>query len=741
MERATELAQYVSDVLIVALAIVAVMRWRRERDDATAWFAITFVTIAFVVIAGLVTPRRSTSEIVDWVRKVEVCILVLFPYSLYRFTATFLPRIRPLRVAALVVTAGIMVWTLLLPSIPIEGQPTPRYFGIYVIGLLLQWSSLSLLAAARLWLAGAGQPSVARTRMRLLSLGAFGLTIALVLAGAATSEIENYAITFTVQIIGVLSILGFFFGFAPPGWMRTVWRRRESEALQRAISGLMASKTPTDVATRILPHVVEIMGARGTAVLDGAGGVIASEALTEDEIAGIKNQIPEDLEVATHTRTLLVLPFEFGTLVVWASPYTPFFGREEVGLITSLGALTDVAMERASLFSSLEEAHRALATSNKALAHREAMLAQAQKISKIGSWEWDPQDDRFQWSDEMYRIFGLEPSTFEGTKDALSTFIHPDDREPMNRVVEEAMGSRDGYDIEYRLIRPSGEVVSVHSVAKIERDRDGKVARMFGVVHDVTERKRSEQALADAFAGEREARMELERLNNEMETFVYTVSHDLNSPLVSVLGYVDLLKEDFGDRLPDEAKFYLERIRSSSSFMRSLINDLLELSRVGRVQTEIEDVSVTEVVDEITGELKSAYPEVEFDVLQPLPTLRINRLRARQLFSNLMSNAVKYGGRSDVHVRVAAERSSNGEVILSVADDGPGIPREHRERVFRVFERLSGDKEGTGMGLAVCKRIVEAVGGRIWIEDSEAGTDMRMALPVSVRDNDRERAS
>lgn len=224
---------------------------------------------------------------------------------------------------------------------------------------------------------------------------------------------------------------------------------------------------------------------------------------------------------------------------------------------------------------------------------------------------------------------------------------------------------------------------------------------------------------------------EVERVRAELEDFVYTVSHDLNGPLISILGYVDLFETDFGSSIPDEGKFYLERIKTSGRFMQLLIADLIELSRVGKVHTEPEPVDLNALITEIADEIRVAAPEAKVTATR-LPAIYLNPVRAKQLFANLIDNSVTHGARPDVMVEVGFGEESDGLVTLSVTDDGPGIPVGQRDKAFGVFQRLNPTHSGTGMGLAICRRIVESNGGSIWIADSDIGTDMRLSLPVGT---------
>ena len=235
----------------------------------------------------------------------------------------------------------------------------------------------------------------------------------------------------------------------------------------------------------------------------------------------------------------------------------------------------------------------------------------------------------------------------------------------------------------------------------------------------------------DLFSRELETRKELEKTNEELVALVYGISHDLRSPIVTVIGYLELLSSDEHANLGDEAKHFLERIAVSARYMDALIRDLLELSRIGRTQTEAEPVEVSAVIKDVALELQRAHPTATVEV-GDLPIIVMNPIRARQLFTNLMENAVRHGGRDDITVTVSAEAADDGRACIVVADDGVGIPEAYRERVFGIFERLEGGAEsghgGTGIGLAMCRKIVESAGGTIDIASADVGTTLRITL-------------
>jgi signal transduction histidine kinase len=331
----------------------------------------------------------------------------------------------------------------------------------------------------------------------------------------------------------------------------------------------------------------------------------------------------------------------------------------------------------------------------------------------------------------MFRNFGRAPHSMQVDYTSYMDLVHPDDVEFVGSVVGRALEDFKPYEFDHRIQTPEGEIRVLHARGRVDLDAAGKPLRIHGTAQDVTELRFAEQHLNEALEREREARRSLEDLNDEMESFVYTVSHDLNSPLISFLGFLEFLDKDFGTVIPEKGHFYMDRMSNSAKYMQALIRDLLDLSRIGRVQTHPEPVELTPLLEDVAGEIRSSGAEFELEV-DELPTVNMNRIRARQLFANLLNNSVKYAGER-ARVRVSSRMNDDGLLELSVADNGPGIPAEHRARVFGVFERLQGltsAGEGTGIGLSICKRIVETVEGSIWIADSDSGLDVRFTLPV-----------
>jgi PAS domain S-box-containing protein len=329
------------------------------------------------------------------------------------------------------------------------------------------------------------------------------------------------------------------------------------------------------------------------------------------------------------------------------------------------------------------------------------------------------------WNGGAERLFGW---TAEEVVGRPLTVIIPErfrqlHQEGIARVGRTGVSKLAGQVVELSGLRRDGTEVPIELSIGSWNGPDGLA--FSGVLRDITERKRAEAALATA-------NRELERANAELETLVYSASHDLKSPMVSLLGYLEYLRLDYGEVLGAEGNHYLDRMADSTLYMQQLIHDLIDLSRVGRSGVEPIDVDLHKLVRAIAEDAAAANPGAEFRVGR-LPVVCGDPVGFRQLFTNLLENAVRHGGRSDLVVVVDGHELPDGGIELSVRDNGRGVPPEHRERVFGVFERLEGasSSAGTGMGLAICRKIVEVLGGAIGIQ-GDHGADVRILLPAAV---------
>lgn len=352
-------------------------------------------------------------------------------------------------------------------------------------------------------------------------------------------------------------------------------------------------------------------------------------------------------------------------------------------------------------------------------------LVEAQKIAHLGSFEYVAATRTTEWSEEEYRIYGLDPAGPSPAYDEmLAKCIHPDDVALLHESFTKAMQSCSVYELEHRIVRPDGSVRWVYDLAHPYCDEQGQLARYVGTTLDITERKRATEALR-TFTAELERRVrertaQLETANKELESFSYSISHDLRAPLRHIHGYTEMLARDVGDRLSENGRRFLKTIAAASEEMSTLIDDLLAFSRVGRAEMREIRVELDTVVQEAMRGLERATSgrNIVWKV-SPLPAVQGSPPMLRQVFANLLGNAVKYTRpRDPAQIEVGCAGEENGQAILFVRDNGVGFDPRYAGKLFGVFQRLhrADEFEGTGIGLANVRRIIARHGGRTWAE-------------------------
>ena len=261
-------------------------------------------------------------------------------------------------------------------------------------------------------------------------------------------------------------------------------------------------------------------------------------------------------------------------------------------------------------------------------------------------------------------------------------------------------------------------------------------------LHDVTERRRleeeqSRQKERERYIAELEAnKAEIETRNAEMERFTYTVSHDLKSPLITIRGFLGMLERDLEAERPDRVRRDVEHITEAVGKMSALLDDLLELSRVGRIVGELHAVELSRVAHEAASLVGGAIDArgVEVEIAEDLPTVHGDQPRLLEVFQNLIENAVRYmGDQEKPRIEIGARHGVEGdpeEKVIFVRDNGVGIESRYHQKIFILFERLETETNGTGVGLALVKRIVEVHGGAIWVESEGKGSGSTFCMTL-----------
>jgi signal transduction histidine kinase len=337
------------------LAVLATRRWRDRRDTAAAWLALAFLAIALLVTVGRLVPAHPHGALQYLAQRLDVELLVLFPYLLYRFATTFVPPGRTLQRIVTGLTVSLTVFTFVLSHFPASGESWSPGFAAYVAAFFVHWTLLSSAVTLRLWRAGRDQPSVAANRMRMLAFAAATLTVALL--GTTFASNQSHPGALLVQLLGLVAIVAFHLGVDPPQLVRAYWRMPETVRLQDAIRDLVTLAIDRqEIADRIVVPAAALVGARGLALHDGDRRELASFGAT----AG-----PGDVRI------------EEGDLVVtaWTSPYAPFFGEDELRLLETVTALTSTALDRVRLFEQEHETRLALERANELMTNFVALAA------------------------------------------------------------------------------------------------------------------------------------------------------------------------------------------------------------------------------------------------------------------------------------------------------------------------------------------------------------------------------
>lgn len=317
--------------------------------------------------------------------------------------------------------------------------------------------------------------------------------------------------------------------------------------------------------------------------------------------------------------------------------------------------------------------------------------------------------------------------------------LHPDDRENSIRFCQSATDQLRDHQFEYRMLAADGRSVWIHDDVQVITE-DGEPVRLQGFMFDISERKKIDEELRrhrdklESMVEQRTA--ELKTANKELETFSYSVSHDLRAPLRSIDGFSLALEEDYAEVFDDNGRDYIQRVRTATQRMSELIDDLLQLSRISRQPLERQKVDLSQLAEEICTQLHDREPErsVQWHIEKGLKAQGDARLM-RIVLENMLNNACKYTSKTaQAQVEFFSEKQGD-ETVYAVRDNGAGFNMAHAQNLFGAFQRLHHENEfpGTGVGLATVQRIIHRHGGRIWAEaEPDKGACFYFTLPAAL---------
>ncbi|MFA5844271.1 MAG: GAF domain-containing protein [Coriobacteriia bacterium] len=397
------------------------------------------------------------------------------------------------------------------------------------------------------------------------------------------------------------------------------------------------------------------------------------------------------------------------------------------------------------------------ALADRALKETTARLNEAQRIAHVGSWELDIVNNVLVWSDEIYRMFEVDPTKFDASYEAFLGAIHPEDRDAVDSAYADSVKTGTPYALDHRLLFPSGRVRYVHEECETTYDKEGNPIRSVGTVHDITERKRVETELeahkrhledlvAERTADLTAANEQLAALNTALReateaksTFLSSMSHELRTPLNSIIGFSGVLGQGLAGPLTDEQRTQLGMISASGKHLLELINDVLDLAKVeaGKANIHVEPIDAAALVHAVADSVRplatSKGLELAVDTQGTIGVLRSDASKVRQILFNLVGNAIKFTdtGRIEMNVRTGP----NGEFSFVVSDTGCGIECEDLRRIFEAFIQIEKPEKtrpgGTGLGLKLSQDYATLLGGGLRVESEPGvGSVFTLTLPT-----------
>ena len=402
--------------------------------------------------------------------------------------------------------------------------------------------------------------------------------------------------------------------------------------------------------------------------------------------------------------------------------------KGNVRWIHSIGKPYQVEGKTKKVIGSFQDITERKLAENKAIEAFEK-LSNAEVIAKMGNWSWNPNTNEVLWSDNMCRLYGIEPSQFNPTFDYANRYTHPDDLDYVSKIIERLLTEKKPQpSAEYRILTSDNKTVWVEGKTQLLFDEKGEINEVVGTTQDITERKQIQETIVAK--------------NKEMENYLYVASHDLRTPLVNIQGFsmrlkkqADSIKSLFADKMlepemlqqltiitDEDIPKTLSFVHSSIEKMDSLINGLLQLSRTGRVEMNIQKIDMNALFATILQSLDFQIKESQCKIhINPLAGCYGDAALLDQLFANIISNALKYAdSERPLEITIDAKNIHN-KLVYTIRDTGKGIEQKYLDKIWDIFYRIDprSGKTGEGIGLSLVKRIAEKHKGKVWVESEE----------------------
>ncbi len=390
------------------------------------------------------------------------------------------------------------------------------------------------------------------------------------------------------------------------------------------------------------------------------------------------------------------------------------------GKVELVGAITDITeRKRAEV----------------ALRQTEAYLEEAQRLTHTGSWAWNvARRENVHWSQEQYRLFGLDPRSDSPSFETAYQRIHPEDRATFNEAVERAIRERSDFEVDFRTVLPDGSIKYLRSVGHPVFDASGELVEFVGTGMDVTERRQAEKERERL----RQVQADLAHINRAttMGELTASLAHEINQPIAAAVTDAKTCLRWLAREQPDigEARESAARMVKAVTRASDIISRLRQLFKKGAPQTNLVDVSevIQEMVVLLRGEASRYSVSIQTELSADSPRVMADRVQLQQVLMNLMLNGIEamHDTKSGGQLTIRSLRGEGGQLLISVSDTGVGLPPEQAEQIFNAF--FSTKTQGTGMGLSISRSIIESHGGRLWaISNSGLGATFNFTLPAA----------
>lgn len=377
------------------------------------------------------------------------------------------------------------------------------------------------------------------------------------------------------------------------------------------------------------------------------------------------------------------------------------------------------------------------------LRNNETLLREGEAVSHNGSWEWHSNNEYMLWSDEMFNIHGYLPHSTIVTANSYFSFVHPEDRKMLRDICLGAKNNRSSFKANYRIIRPNGDVRYVATTARLRHDEAGNGYAYLGNTQDVTQLKEAQRLLEEKIN-------ELNISNKDLEQFAYVASHDLQEPLRKIRAFGERLKTGFEHQITAEGQDYINRMQNAAERMQTLIDDLLAFSKVSREAKEFHPINLAQLLQKVIHDLDYTIESTNAQlVITVSETVDGIAAQLAQVFQNIISNSLKFVKPNVQPVIHISSQTMLGSAIpasgltpslnycvIKITDNGIGFDESYAGKIFDLFQRLHARTEykGTGIGLAICKKIIENHAGQIFAKSKEGeGASFFIVLPLKPR--------